>query len=121
MRTQNFKDHCAAIDKLMKRLALLANELDDDCTRITLTTGPFVRIRQNLLEAFGTVEAIRSAHMPHVDEEDPPTAFVMTLILQRLIERVSTMARLVSEVEKQRSRAKYLPRVVRPHERQIQM
>jgi hypothetical protein len=116
MRTQKFKDHCAAIDKLMKRLALLASALDEDCAKVTLTTGPFIRIRKNLLEAFGTVEAIRSAHMPHVDEEDPPTAFVMTLALQRLIERVSLMAKLVSDVEKTRSRAKYLPRVVRDNQ-----
>jgi len=114
MKTQKFVLHCRAISKLMKRLAILANQLDDDCALLAPSGGPYERIRQHLLEAFGLTEAIRHAHLPHIDAEDPPTAFVMGLALHNLVARISTMGALFLQLDKRpKTLPKYLPREMR--------
>lgn len=109
MKTPQFVQHCRDVSKLMKRLALLAESLDDECQRLTPSGGPFRRIKQTLLEAIGTTEAIRCAHLPEIEKEDPATAFVMGLALDHLVRKIGTMAELFRAVE-MRSRPKYLTR-----------
>lgn len=108
-QTQRFLHHCRAVSKHMKRLALLSQKLDQDCQRITPAGGPFIKIKQNLLEAFGIAEAIRCAHLPEIDSEDPPTAFIMGLALDHLVRKIGTMASLLRQVQ-ERNRPKYLTR-----------
>jgi len=106
-QTPQFLHHCRAVSKLMKRLALLAQSLDDDCHQVTLNGGPYRKIKQSLLEAFGIAEAIRCAHLPEIDKEDAPTAFIMGLALDHLTRKIGTMADLLRQVQA-RQRAKYL-------------
>jgi hypothetical protein len=111
---QAFVTHCKAAAKLMSRLANIAKLLEQECLRLTPARPPSEGSRQLLVEAFGTIEAIRHAHMPFIEVADPSSAYVMTLSLKNVIGRISEITSLFSEVEKRHGvqRPKTLPKFV---------
>ena len=110
MKIQKFSGHCLTAAKLMKQLALLTKRLEADCSKTSPRYPAGPHIQQNLLVAFGLIEAIRHTFMS-VEAEDTIAAYVMSLALTNLVNRLETVATQTIHIRAQRP--KTLPKYTR--------
>lgn len=108
---------CRATAVLMTRLANLAEGLE--LCLDGLPEGRFApeigrEILRNVSEAHGLIEAIRCAHLPHIEKASPTIATVMKRSLHNLEQKVSTIGSLLNSIQsltlvRPKTLPKYLP------------
>jgi hypothetical protein len=104
---------------LMKRLANLAEGLEmciDDLPSGKYDPEMGREILRNVSEAHGLIEAIRRAHLPHIEKESGIIATVLKRSLHTLESRVSTIGSLLNSLQSLTLvRPKTLPKYIPTH------